>query len=186
MMTDQSLQAGMRQDVDDIERILKQFIDFARGDVDEPAYPLDPAELAHSVCARYARSGIEVTLKLAPDLPLMVARPLALMRALCNLIDNAVQYGAPPIRLVIRVVGAELEIEVADAGTGIDGADLEAARMPFQRLGRARTADGGSGLGLAIVERVARLHGGALTLGRAEEGGLSACLSLPIKPPQAA
>ncbi|QDQ27828.1 HAMP domain-containing protein [Chitinimonas arctica] len=181
MMHDESLRAGMIEDVGDIERILGQFIDFTRGAGSEELQACDPAELARSLVARYARSGCEVELDLADELPLAWLRPLALSRALGNLIDNARRYGAEPIRLEVQLEARQLCFVVIDHGPGIPAEQLDTVLQPFQRLDSARRADGGSGLGLAIVERVAQQHGGKLHLANRDAGGLRVTLSLPLR-----
>jgi len=180
MMQDASLQDGMREDVDDIERILGQFIAYSRGLGGEDAVASDPAELARSVAARYAREKCDIDLDLGDDLPLIQCRPLALTRAMTNLIDNARRYGRPPLALRLAREGEHVVFEVSDHGPGIPPDQLADALKPFHRLDAARRADGGSGLGFAIVERIARLHGGSLTLTNLPEGGLIARLRLPI------
>ncbi|MBV8659558.1 MAG: HAMP domain-containing protein [Burkholderiales bacterium] len=181
MMSDQSLQGGMREDVDDIERILGQFIAFSRGLGEEDATESDPAELARTLLTKYARIGCDIELELDDELPLVKLRPLALTRAMTNLVDNARRYGQSPISLSVRHNAQGLVFEVADRGPGIPDAHIADAMKPFHRLDSARRADGGSGLGIAIVERIARQHGGILKLANREGGGLSATIVLPIQ-----
>ncbi|WP_374348158.1 ATP-binding protein [Chitinimonas sp.] len=180
MMADPSLQDGMREDVEDIERILGQFIAFARGLGDEAACDCQPEDLARSLLSRYAREGCTIDLVLADDLPIFKARPLALSRALSNLIDNARRYGAAPISLSVQREADAILFEVSDHGPGIAPDKMAEALKPFHRLDSARRADGGSGLGFAIVDRIARLHGGSLSLDNRAQGGLKATLHLPI------
>ncbi|HEY9103190.1 ATP-binding protein [Chitinimonas sp.] len=181
MMRDDSLRAGMDEDVEDIERILGQFVDFVRGMGTEEAVEGDPAELARGVVARYARMGQQIELHLSDDLPLLRLRPLALRRALVNLIDNALRYGAAPWSLTVQREADKLCFVVRDHGPGIPEAQQQEARKPFHRLDTARRADGGSGLGLAIVDRIALSHGGELCLCNASDGGLSATLAVPLE-----
>jgi len=94
-----------------------------------------------------------------------VVQPVALGRAVANLLDNARQYGSPPLRLELRAAepaGAGFRIVLWDGGPGIAAADWQQALMPFQRLDAARGGSGHSGLGLAIAARVARAHDGGL------------------------
>jgi two-component system osmolarity sensor histidine kinase EnvZ len=122
-------------------------------------------------------AGLDAT-ELALDLePLVrVVQPVALARAVANLIDNARSYGAPPLRLQLRAAepaGAGFRIVLWDGGPGISAEQWHQALMPFQRLDAARGGSGHCGLGLAIAARVARAHGGQLERlgGDAASGG---------------
>ena len=82
MMQDDSLRDGMLTDLDDIERIVRQFRDFVAGEPDEPQEPLLLNELILSMAERYRRDGLDIATRLATDLPAVAARPLALQRVL--------------------------------------------------------------------------------------------------------
>lgn len=144
-----------------LERITSQFLLFAGGGDLEPdvAVPLEQL-LAESAAGLDADT-------LALDLqPLVrVVQPVALARAVANLIDNARLYGAPPLRLELHEAeppGQGFRIVLWDGGPGIDAAHWQQALMAFQRLDAARGGSGHSGLGLAIAQRVAQAHGGGL------------------------
>jgi two-component system osmolarity sensor histidine kinase EnvZ len=83
----------------------------------------------------------------------------AVLRALENLLGNAVRYGKPPIEIVSRIEDDVLTIEVRDAGQGMTADDVPVLMRPFARGNSARSGEG-AGLGLAIVDQVARAHGG--------------------------
>lgn len=87
-----------------------------------------------------------------------------LSRALWNLVENAMKYGAPPITLSAERAGDGIEIAVVDQGPGIDSAERQRVLEPFYRgsQNRARTPGGGFGLGLTLAARVAEVHGGSL------------------------
>jgi two-component system osmolarity sensor histidine kinase EnvZ len=154
-------------DLDALERITSQFLLFAGGgDGEAPVrLPLDQwlAELTGPIAAD------QIQLDLTP----MEAsvQPVALARAVGNLIDNALSHGSSPLRLVLRAEPAEgFRIEVWDQGPGIDPKQWPQALMPFQRLDRARGGSGHCGLGLAIAARVAASHGGGLEPLRSDQG----------------
>ena len=108
-------------------------------------------------------------------------RPVAVLRAVENLIGNAVRYGRR-VALQVRLLPKTVDFVVEDDGPGIAPEDRARALAPFSRLDAARNQDagGGVGLGLSIALDVARGHGGSLELGRsAELGGLRAVLRLP-------
>jgi len=168
---------SMVADVDEIDQVIGQFLDFARG-ADEPAADTDVGALLGEIAESYRRRELAVSLAAGPALRGRVA-PKALRRALVNLIDNALKHAGPPVEIASRRDGGRLLIDVLDRGPGIPPAEAERLKQPFTRLDAARGGRGGAGLGLAIVDRVARAHGGALELAPREGGGLVARLSLP-------
>ncbi|BAN35647.1 sensor histidine kinase [Sulfuricella denitrificans skB26] len=171
---------GVIADVEQMDAVVGQFLDYARLGEQEAAAECDLAELAGSAAAPYASHGVQLELD---ELPPTQVRPLLLKRALVNLLDNAVKYGGGEIVLKLETVPWQgrpaVRFSVLDRGPGIAADSLETAKRPFVRLDTARGGIGGSGLGLAIVERTARLHSGKFRLERREGGGLSAALTLP-------
>lgn len=172
--------AAMVADIEEMDRIIGQFLDFGRGDPQEASGPIDLAALVREVTEPYRLRGVNMRVEL-PDSLVVPARALPIRRALSNLIDNALRYAGDeaPLEIAANVEGAEARIEVADRGPGIPEAEIERMRQPFTRLEKARSNTKGAGLGLAIVERVMRAHQGRLELLPREGGGLRAILCLP-------
>ncbi len=168
--------AAMVADIEEIDAIIGQFLDFARG-VNEQKTRQDLGTLLAEVAEHYTRLGKDISFRKQADLLLPFAR-MAVRRAVSNLVDNALRYGREPIEILLAPDGTGAIIEVNDRGPGIPPGEVERLKRPFTRLESARSGPAGSGLGLAIVERVARAHGGALELGPREGGGLVARLSL--------
>ena len=105
-----------------------------------------------------------------------------LRRLLGNLIDNALQHGAPPVEIGLTMAGDSLAaLSVRDHGSGIAGADRGRALEPFAQLEPARANDGSCGLGLAIVRRIAAGCGGEVILDEAPGGGLQVVVRLPTR-----
>ncbi len=182
---DASITEGMNADIEEMDGIIGQFLDFARaGEVGggEPKehVALDP--MVRELIEHSRKHGYEIEAELSSGASLQ-ARPKALRRAVANLIDNALRYGRPPVGVRSFRRGNEVVIEVADRGPGIPESEFSRMKLPFTRLEPARTGGGGSGLGLAIVERVAQNHGGRLELAAREGGGLLARLLLPASDP---
>ena len=171
---------AMVSDIEEMDRIIGQFLDFGRGAPQEPPQTLDLVQFTREVIEPYRLRGVDLHLD-APESLLGPARALSLRRALANLIDNALRYAGEDMALDISVGVQEgdLCIEVADRGPGIPESEVERMRHPFTRLEKARSNAKGAGLGLAIVERVMRAHGGRLDLLPREGGGLRAILRLP-------
>lgn len=176
---DEATREAMAQEVDEMDGIIGQFIDYARGVNDEPWDEVDLSELIAAQVGAFARRGVDF--EYSPgSLPSITAQPLAIKRALTNLIHNAVKYagGEHPIGIEVRSVGDTVEIDILDRGPGIAPEQAHAVKRAFVRGEAARSNAGGAGLGLAIVERIARYHGGRLELLPREGGGLIARLAL--------
>ncbi len=176
---DAQLKAGMAADIDEMDRIIGQFLDFARAAGGEPPQPTDLAAMAREIAARYRDAGHALTEELIA-VPEVTVRPMAVRRLVTNLVDNAFRYGGKDVRLRIATAGRAVVIEVLDRGPGIPADEVERLKQPFTRLETARSGKGGSGLGLAIVDRIARMHGGAFELLPRDGGGLVARVTIPV------
>lgn len=115
----------------------------------------------------------------------VLAEPIAIERALLNLVDNAVKYtpAGGLVEVSLAREGGQAVIDVRDTGFGIETADLARVFEPFVRLDHARSrATGGSGLGLAIARSIVDAHGGTLTVRSTPGGGSCFTLRLPLAP----
>jgi two-component system osmolarity sensor histidine kinase EnvZ len=171
-----SAAGAMITDIDEIDAIIGQFLDFARG-ANEQKSDQDLGALLEEIAEHYARLGKNVSIVQDRFVPFPFAR-MAVRRAISNLIDNALRYGSEPIEVELKKTNGSAVIEVRDRGPGIPPEEAERLKRPFTRLDEARSGPAGAGLGLAIVERVARAHGGRLDLLPREGGGLVARLVL--------
>ncbi len=171
---------AMELDIEEIDAVIGQFLDFARGENEEQARD-DLDALVGELAEHYARRGKRVSFAPGGVAPLRFARP-ALRRAIANLVDNALRYAGEPVELRTRALRGGALIEVTDRGPGVPQGEAERLKQPFTRLDASRGGAGGAGLGLAIVERVARAHGGTLELLPREGGGLIARITLGLAP----
>ncbi|MEX0638408.1 MAG: ATP-binding protein, partial [Burkholderiales bacterium] len=149
---------GMSADIDEMDQVIGQFLEFARGE-NEAREIQDPGVLLEEVGEHYAKLGKDVRVRAGPIAPFALQR-MALRRAISNLVDNALRYAGEPVEVEARMDGGRAVVEVLDRGPGIPDGEGERLKQPFTRLDPARSGRGGAGLGLAIVERVARAHGG--------------------------
>ena len=180
-MLDDADAAPLIRDVDDMQGLLDAFLDFARNDAGDSLAVCPPRDIIQGVIADAERSGQHVRFIAASgfDGPVSL-RPLAVRRALDNLVSNALRYGSCA-EISLAVTDRTVRITVEDDGPGIPSDSREAAMSPFVRLDPARNQDQGTGvgLGLSIVADIARTHGGLLRLGdSARLGGLKAELVL--------
>ncbi|MEQ9675851.1 ATP-binding protein [Roseovarius indicus] len=175
-MLDDEDREAMEQDVTDMERLIDEFLDFARGASEGEAKPVDPVALVSLIVDDMRRAERNVTLFLAEGEGTVALRKAGIRRAVENLINNAVRYGTKA-EVSVLLTDKSLRIRVEDDGPGIPKERREEAVKPFVRLDTARNQNLGTGvgLGLSIATDIARAHGGMLRLGESERlGGLRA------------
>jgi len=181
-IADAAARDAVGADIEQMDGIIAQFLDYARGEGGEEAELGDVNALLTQAASAQHRAAHPPSI-VTGELPATRVFPKALARALGNLLENARKYGGDEIRVETRAEADEIVIDVADRGPGIPAGETERLKRPFTRFETARTNASGTGLGLAIVDRVARLHGGRLELLAREGGGLIARLRLPTKAP---
>lgn len=170
---------AIEKDVDEMSRMLEDYLAFARGDAGESPVETDIRSLLEHLKVDAERHGHQTELTVVGD-PLVVVRPDAIRRLLTNLVSNAARFGD---RIAIRAThdARYLIVMVDDDGPGIAPELREDVFKPFFRLDEARNVDGGgTGLGLAIARDIARSHGGDIILGESPLGGLRATVRLPV------
>lgn len=169
-------------DVEQMDAVVGQFLDYARLGEQEALADTDLKALAESAAAPFIAQARSLDFQLA-EMPPVAVRPLLLKRALSNLVDNGIKHGGGEVSLQLEQAQWHgrpcARFTILDRGPGIPQEHVEAVKRPFMRLEGARTG-AGSGLGLAIVERAARLHKGELHLEPRSEGGLKTTLIIPI------
>lgn len=166
---DVTLKQGMVQDVDDMDRIIEQFLVYARSGEMEPARPADLNQLVRETVTRYRRQEKTIALDLQP-LPRAALRVVAVQRLLANLIDNGLRHGGGAVEVRTRAGDGRVFLSVLDRGPGlVTDAD---GPTPFHRMR----------LGLVVVERIAQLHGGRVQFRPRAGGGLEVCVELPLTP----
>lgn len=168
---------GIRFEVGELTDLVSELVTLARepGADHEAEEPVVLAELASAaVEAARLRTDREITLAVTDAAATVPGRPRAIGRAIANLLDNAVKYGAGPIDVVVDGTS----VEVGDRGPGIPEADLPHVFDRFYRADAART-ETGSGLGLAIVAQVVERHGGAVSARNRPGGGAVVGFTLP-------
>jgi signal transduction histidine kinase len=179
MLEDQALREKLQADLDDMQRLVDVTLDYLRGLKEaEPIHPVDVNGLVAGLVDDFADTGRPVEVSGRAEQP-FEGRPLALRRALTNLLENALTYGGKAM-LRIEDTPLSLRLVVEDEGPGIPEADLARVVEPFERLEESRgRGTGGVGLGLSIARDIAASHGGTLRLENRAQGGLRAILELP-------
>jgi len=177
---DDFLKEGIENDIDDMNNIIDQFIDYIRHDSKDKAELGDLNVLVEDVLNVETPNNrnIQFSPNDCPNIPL---RHVAIKRALANLIQNALRYTQGDIEVT---TGLDKEKNcayfiVSDNGEGIPEADIERLFQPFTQGDTARGTEG-SGLGLAIIKRIVDTHGGCVELSNRPAGGLQAKVCLPL------
>jgi len=174
------IKEGIENDIEDMNAIIDQFIDYARYDSDEEREKTDLNSLIIELAqARHIEETHHIELKLN-DIPSISLRRIAMKRVIDNLIENAFRYGSSNITITTFYNKNKKRIycKVRDFGPGIPNAELEHVFMPFAQGNKARSSSG-SGLGLAIIRRIVEAHDGEVTLRNHPQQGLIAEFFLP-------
>jgi two-component system, OmpR family, osmolarity sensor histidine kinase EnvZ len=177
---------SMANEIQQVDRIVGQFVDFARSQNDRDVEDVNVSDEIASAMARYKLQVERGELALVVDVQATKpwrGKAIDLQRVIANLVDNALRYGKSQdgvcriaLFATVEEIGTtkhkRLRLVLADQGKGVDKADLVRLTRPFARVDEARDSSGGSGLGLAIVERTARRYNGSCKLSLVSPNGL--------------
>jgi signal transduction histidine kinase len=172
------LRERLQENLDELQALTEQVLSAARGAGGESKRNVDLSALVESLVADLDDMGEPVTWHNHDPAP-VTCRPNEIRRAVRNLVENAVAYGA---RAEVQIAENDggYDVVVEDEGPGIPDSDRQRVFEPFVRLESSRnSATGGTGLGLTLVKKIVEGHGGAITLENRENGGLRARMHLP-------
>lgn len=171
--------ARLEKDIGEMDRLIGQVLDLARGMEREAAAEIDLLALLTDMAAGAPDGRVQV--RVTPQPCHFQAPSSALRRVIGNLLDNALRYGGDQL---VELVGEQsdkmVRIGVLDRGPGIPPEQMSAVFQPFHRVETSRSpTTGGAGLGLAIVRQLADTHGWQIEIRPRSDGGLEAWLMLP-------
>lgn len=174
--------ARIRQDIDEMNRLIGEFLAFSRGLEKEQPQLTDIHALMKALADNAAAEGADISLQSATDCVQSVGQ-MALRRIVSNLLSNAVRYGGGrEIELQCHCDAHAMVISVLDRGPGIPPEEIEKVFRPFYRLESSRSiTTGGSGLGLAIARQLADVNGWKIELLPRAGGGTEARLSVLLR-----
>ena len=178
----ESIDAGEERDrmlktIGEMEDMLSATLSFAREEAKvEATRRVDVSALVTSIVDDMSDAGLAVAEgSIAPGV-IVECKPVALRRAITNLIENAVKYGKRAT-VSLTAQDGDVAIDIDDEGPGIPEDQLAKVLQPFYRVEASRNRDtGGIGLGLAIAASIAEAHGGVLSLANRPVGGLRATI----------
>lgn len=170
---------SLKTDIDDMERMINAYLDFARGEGGEQTARTNLKEMLERIAAKARRQNTNVDLTIDGDL-LLQLRPIAFERCLNNIVSNARKYGDHIWISAIRGDDA-IEISIDDNGPGVPEEQYEEMFKPFVRGEPSRNpGTGGVGLGLPIAQDIVHSHGGRIWLEKSTHGGLRVMIQLPV------
>jgi signal transduction histidine kinase len=174
-------------DLDEIDQLIEDILTTARLDADHAPVtrePISVGELADRAASRFTAKhpGRRLEREVDDAERAIECDAVLLRRALDNLLDNAAKYSeaTAPVKFAVHPNGESVSFEIVDRGIGMSREELERAGTPFWRADGSRARrTGGVGLGLALARRIARAHGGDVSLSSTPGRGTTARLDIP-------
>ncbi|OUS06279.1 two-component sensor histidine kinase [Rhodobacterales bacterium 52_120_T64] len=164
----------------EMQEMVDSTLSFARGMVtSEESRSVDMYEFLDELIADLVAVGGAVKLDAQPGMNVRI-KPVAMRRAIRNVIENAIRYGQQA-DVKAEIAENVVRIVISDIGEGIPEADLERVFDPFVRIEKSRSLEtGGTGLGLSIARTVIHAHGGEIKLSNNPQGGLKVEVVIPV------
>ena len=175
---DPALLTEMTANIEEMDRMLGQFLHYVRANYREKPALARLDDIVRQALAPYAGDS-----RLKLDLNATESREFSvecLRHALLNLVQNALEYGKPPVVVRTAIAGDQVQIQVQDGGEGLSAMDWNEAVRPFHRL-RDQPGGGHTGLGLAVVDRLVRISGGTIRAAQLVDG-FAVTVRLPASP----
>jgi two-component system, OmpR family, osmolarity sensor histidine kinase EnvZ len=177
MLKQQDLSKKMSKDIDEMEKMLNDYLQFAKSQVRENTSKINLMSLFNSIKSQLNNKKLKISNNIEIELQ---GRQLALKRSFENIIQNGLIYGNRVI-VTIQKGNNRALITIEDDGPGIPEDQYKNVFKPFFRLDKSRSLNqSGVGLGLAIVEDIINSHGGSIQLGKSRLNGLLVKISLPF------
>ena len=170
----------LMQDISEMEKMLDGYLDFVSGEAGEKSTFVDMNELILSILNKFRNKNALIRYATNDQVSAIQGREQSLKRALTNIISNAFDY-AQTVAVRLESNNNRLEITVDDDGPGIPEDKREDVFKAFYRIEESRNKEtGGVGLGLSIAKDIISSHGGKITLGDSDMGGLRVLISIPL------
>ena len=173
MLSDDKTNIELLSDVNEMQKMLENYLDFAEDVTREKAKKTDLKEMIREIINSESIENKIIEFNVKNETPIFFeCRAIAMKRCITNLLNNACSYG-DDIRIILEKKKDLIDISIEDNGPGIDKADYDKAIKPFIRLDSSRNQNiPGSGLGLSISQDITSNHGGKLIMSKSNLGGL--------------
>jgi len=177
MLTQQDLAKKMGDDIEEMERMLNEYLEFAQYQKSEKTKLINFNYVIKDIVKKYEGKQINLFLEESPEIDI---RPNSMKRCLANLIDNALAYGQKA-EIFTKKMMNDMVILIDDDGPGIPKSEYQNVLKPFYRIDKSRGQNkSGVGLGLSIANDIIRSHGGNISLEKSPLNGLRVKVSLPF------
>ncbi len=174
---DKNLADKLSDDIDEMEKMLNEYLQFTSSTYLEKDEQFDLSELINKVIEKYDSTNVSSNL---PPRIYINGRKNLIKRCINNLIDNAIKY-ADKVNVALTKSNNNLFIKIDDNGPGIPKNEYDNVFKPFYKIDKGRTESKSSvGLGLSIASDIVRSHGGNIKLEKSKMNGLSVKIFLPV------
>ncbi len=180
MMGNNSDVTDLKDDVEEMERMIDAYLQFTRGEGSEEMERVNIGEIMTRISQNFARQDFDVNIDMQSENLSTFVRPVAFERCITNIISNAQKY-AENAWCELKNDGENIFITIDDDGQGVAPEHYEDVFKPFFREDQARNIKTGSvGLGLPIAQDIILAHGGDIQLDKSPKGGLRVIVTLPL------
>ncbi|MBD5405429.1 hypothetical protein HDR59_02670 [bacterium] len=179
---DKNLQFALLNDIEDMEKMINSYLDYAKGNIPEASQKTNITALIKNTARKLNKGNYDIKINAKKNF-FATVRPSSFERAIANIITNAIRYSKKKILIDIKQTDDNIAIFIEDNGKGIPENRRDEMLKPFTRLENSRnTSTGGVGLGLAIVQEIIHQHGGEIFLLDGKKlGGLLVKIEIPLK-----
>jgi len=177
LIKQQDLAKKMSDDLEEMERMLNEYLEFSRHQKTEETEVVQLNDLISEIVKKYEGKKIKATYNENLEIKIRIN---SIKRCLSNLIDNGLSYGKK-VEIFTKKTINDLLIFVDDDGPGIPENEIQNVMKPFYRIDKSRGQNkSGVGLGLSIANDIIRSHGGNISLEKSPSSGLRVKISLPL------
>jgi len=177
MIKDDNLSNKLSSNVDEMEKMLNEYLQFASTGAKDKTENFDLSELVENAIEKYENPNITKNFK---KRIYFNGRKNLIQRCINNLIDNSIKYGKKT-KIIIEKKISNLDIFIEDDGPGIPKSEYENVIKPFYKIDKSRSESKSSvGLGLSISSDIIKSHGGDISFSKSNLGGLKVIISLPV------
>ncbi|NDA22001.1 MAG: sensor histidine kinase [Proteobacteria bacterium] len=177
MIKDENLSQKLSSDVDEMEKMLNEYLQFASTGAKDKTETFNISEQISDLINKYENPNI---IKDFNDRIYYNGRKNLINRCINNLIENSLKF-AKKVEVKIEKQQDNIIIAISDDGPGIPQEEYENITKPFYKIDKSRSEKKSSvGLGLSIASDIVKSHGGDITFAKSKFGGLEVAISLPF------